>query len=109
MSPWPEGEDALYRNLSLRRVIHLKRGGVASKGEIWIGQLEYLPERRKWACHFRVSEILPEPMRLYGRDPLDALENSLELVKRLVLGSIKDGWEIWAENPGDCGGFGREG
>lgn len=104
---WPKREDLeLYENLGLRRAIHIRRGGVESMGEIWVGRLQYLPENRKWACYFRVSEIVPEPMRIFGSDPLNALENGLEFVKRLVLGSIKDGWEIWSEAPGDRAGFG---
>ena len=70
-----------------------------------VGPIRWLPERETWACHWSIHQIHPEEAKLYGEDPLQALDLTLHFLANLIRGSIEDGIDMWWLNEGDQCGF----
>lgn len=90
----------------LERTIRVRRGvGPETAGPLTVGPIRWLPERRRWACYWSIHVIHPEEARLYGDDPMQALDRTLEFIGNLIRGSIEDGFEMWWRFEGDACGF----
>jgi hypothetical protein len=91
-------------NFTIERTLHFVIQGQHQTGHVRIGPIEeHHPGR--WDCHCSISFVSPEPSRIPGVDPLDALNRCLQFVGRLLRGSEKDGLVLWWQAPGDHGGF----
>ena len=91
-------------NFQIERPLHFVIGGEPQNGHVRIGPIEQL-ESGKWACFWSISFVHPEPGRLWGDDPLEALGRVLHFVGRLLRGSEEDGLVVWWQHKGDHGGF----
>lgn len=89
----------------LERNINVRWHGVESPGPLTVGPIRWLPERGSWACYWSIHQIHPEEAKLYGDDPIQALERTLRFVANLIRGSIEDGIDMWWQNEGDECGF----
>jgi hypothetical protein len=89
----------------LTRPLNFEIQGQIKEGSVRIGDLEWIPGRCQWACHWSISHIHPEDGRIYGKDPLEALTNALDFVSSLIRGSEADGLGVWWQNRGDHGGL----
>jgi hypothetical protein len=88
----------------LERIIHVRRGERESSGPLTIGPIRWLPERQSWACFWSIHGIHPEEAKLYGEDPIQALDITLAFLSNLIHGSIEDGYQMWWLDEGDaCG------
>ena len=92
------------RPFRLERSLKYEIGGKIEQGTLSVGNILWLPERKKWVCEWSISFIHPEIGRLYGDDPLEALTVSLDFLSDLIRGSQRDGLPIWWKTKGDgCG------
>jgi len=67
--------------------------------------LEWLEEKKLWACHWSLTHVHPEIGRIYGADPLAALMATLDFVSSLIRGSEADGLVVWWKTQGDHAGL----
>jgi hypothetical protein len=72
---------------------------------VWLGDLKWIPEKKKWACRWSVSIIHPEVGLIYGDDPLDALTKTVDFLSSLIRGSELDGLRVWWRKDGDHAGI----
>src|SRR6266705_5802857 len=87
---WKMGMPTCY-NFRLERQLKFRIGDELSDGHVFVGDILWLEDKKKWACHWSISHIHPEIGRLYGNDPLEALTTSLDFLSSLIRGSEKDG------------------
>ncbi|SRR6266550_3978332 len=79
--------------------------GERKTGTLFVGDLRYDSERRRWGCHWSLSFVHPEIGRLFGDDPLDAFVTTLDFVSSLIRGSEQDGLVVWWRYEGDHAGL----
>ena len=96
-------EFRLERTIHVRR--HVQPGGPWTSGPLTVGPIRWLPERKTWACYWSVHVIHPEEGRLYGDDPMQALDRTMGFLANLINGHIEDGFEMWWQHEGDACGF----
>ena len=89
--------------LDFRRELTFSVGSDTCQGELKIPKIVYLPERKKWGCHWSITFIKEEPMCIYGDDPLQALTRTLEAVSKLLQNSGIPDLKVWWKNEGDNG------
>ena len=73
-----------------------------------MGPVRWLPERKRWACYWSIHVIHSEEGRIYGDDPMQAVDWTFGFLGKLIRGSIEDGFEIWWQHEGDACGFWAE-
>jgi hypothetical protein len=96
---------APYANFRIERDLHFDLQGHVRLGKLVVGGLEWIQERGQWACHWSVAYVHPEPGRIYGKDPLDAVVKTLDFLSSLVRGSEIDGLKVWWLDQGDHAGL----
>lgn len=89
----------------LERELHFRIRGQHSTGKLFVGDITWLEEKKKWACHWSIAHVHPEVARLYGADPLDALTKTLDFLSSLIRGSEDDGLTVWGQDEGDHAGL----
>jgi hypothetical protein len=89
----------------LERELHFRIRDEHSTGTMFIGDLVWLQDRNRWACHWSLAHVHPEVGRMYGTDPLEALTNTLDFLSSLIRGSEDDGLILWWQVEGDHGGL----
>jgi hypothetical protein len=104
-SVMPSDDTPRSLDFRLERTIRVRRGGPETSGPLTIGPIRWLPERKSWACYWSIHVIHPEEARIYGDDPLQALERTLGFFANFINGSIEDGFEMWWQDKGDACGF----
>src|SRR6185436_19725346 len=88
----------------LERTINVRWNGVESSGPLIVGPIRWLPQRGTWACYWSIHAIHSAEAKVYGDDPIQALERTIRFIANLIRGSIEDGIDMWWENEGDeCG------
>jgi hypothetical protein len=102
----PSAEECHPFEFRLERTIHVRRAGPATSGPLTVGPIRWLSERGTWACYWSIHVIHSEEARLYGDDPIQALDRTLEFITNLIHGSIEDGFTMWWQSEGDGCGFG---
>jgi len=90
--------------LPIRRKLHFRFRGQQKTGFVSIGSI-FQKRNGVWACRCRIAFLYHRGGAICGEDPLHALTLSLRLVRDLIRGSEKNGWEIWWLSKGDHGGF----
>jgi hypothetical protein len=93
-------------DLGLVRVLQFRIRGEVTEGLLQISRLEFLPERRQWACYWSLAFVHPEEAKIYGSDAMEALSQGLDFISNLVRGSERDGLQVWWKTEGDHGGLG---
>jgi hypothetical protein len=91
-------------DFQFERPLHFVIAGRHETGHVRIGPIEKM-ESGKWACYWSISQVHPEPGRLWGDDPLQAFNRVMHVVGRLLRGSEEDGLVVWWQFEGDHGGF----
>ena len=91
--------------LSLRRELQFVIHGERMTGELFVGDLQFDPERQRWYCHWSLSFVHPEIGRLSGDDPMDALTRTFDFLSSLIRGSEEDGLIVWWRYQGDHAGL----
>ena len=89
----------------LERELQFRIGGEHSTGKLFVGDLTWQEDRKRWACHWSLAQVHPEVGRLYGADPLDALTATLDFLSSLIRGSEDDGLIVWWQTEGDHAGL----
>jgi len=89
----------------LERELHFCIGDQHSTGKLFVGDITWLKDRKKWACHWSLAHVHPEIGRVYGDDPLDSLTKALDFLSSLIRGSEDDGLTIWWQARGDRAGL----
>jgi hypothetical protein len=92
-------------NFRLERPLHFRIGDALTLGQLFVGDIQWLDDRKAWACHWSISHVHPEIGRLYGGDPLQALTATLDFVASLIRGSERDGLVVWWQQEGDHAGM----
>jgi hypothetical protein len=90
--------------IQLSRTLHFIVNGEVETGLLQIEGVEQLSES-KWVCYWSLSYVNPERAKMYGKDPLDALNNCLKFIADLIHGSEEDGLKIWWQVEGDHAGM----
>jgi hypothetical protein len=93
-----------FRFVRTIHVRHLHTGDVSS-GQLTVGPVEWLEDRKTWGCYFSIHVIHPEGHRIYGADAIEAVDRTLWFLGNLIRGSIEDGFGIWWHHEGDAAGF----
>lgn len=89
----------------LERELNFRIQGMLSIGKVFVGDLVWQADKKRWACHWSLAHVHPEIGRLYGVDPLAALLGTLDFLSILIRGSEDDGLAIWWKTEGDHAGF----
>jgi len=89
----------------LERELHFRIDGEYSTGKLFVGDLTWQEDKRRWACHWSLAHVHPEVGRIYGADPLAALTATLDFLSGLIGGSEADGLVVWWKIDGDHGGL----
>ena len=89
----------------IERELNFRIGGKHCTGKVIVGDLTWQEERKRWACHFSLAYVHNEVARIYGRDPLGAIINTLDFLSILIRGSEDDGLIVWWQMEGDHGGL----
>jgi hypothetical protein len=92
-------------NFRLERTIHVLWNGVPSTGPLTLGPIEWLPTRKRWACHWSIHAIHSEQAKMYGDDPIQALDQTIKFITDFIRRSIEDGIQMWWQYEGDICGF----
>jgi len=79
-------------------------GGQRVTGKLFVGDLVFQEGKNRWACHWSLSHLHHGVSLIYGKDPLDALINTLDFLSTFIRGSEIDGYGIWWQSEGDNGG-----
>jgi hypothetical protein len=90
---------------SLKRELEFVIRGERMTGELFVGDLQFDPERRRWYCHWSLSFVHPEIGRMSGDDPMDALTQTFDFISSLIRGSEEDGLVVWWRYEGDHAGL----
>jgi len=89
----------------LERELHFRIGGEHSTGNLYVGDLTWQEDKKRWACHWSLAVVHPEVGRIYGADPIAALTATLDFLSILIRGSEDDGLVVWWQTEGDHGGL----
>jgi hypothetical protein len=89
----------------LERTLHFQFGDSETTGVLFIGDIRWIEEKNKWACHWSLSHVHPEIGKTYGSDPLDALVKAIDFLSILIRGSEADGLVVWWEQRNDHAGL----
>jgi hypothetical protein len=92
--------------LNIERELNFRIEGECLKGRVFVGNIEFQEEKKRWACEWDLSYLHHEVSKIYGKDPLDALLNTLDFLATFIRGSERDGYGIWWKEEGDHGGVG---
>ena len=85
------------------RTIHYTVGDAEFTGLLKVGPIEEI-QLRKYCCNYSIAHFHDSAGRIYGTDALEALQNCLYFLRKLILGLEEDGHTLWWEEPGDkCG------
>jgi hypothetical protein len=60
----------------LERELHFRIRNQESTGKLFVGDITWLEERKKWACHWSLAHVHPELGRVYGDDPSGSNEHA---------------------------------
>jgi hypothetical protein len=90
----------------IERVLNFEIGGEHKVGTLIIGGIEEV-RQGTWACYFVLPFVVSDsPKKIYGIDPIRALEFCLSAIKELLAGAEQDGFAtVWLFKRGDLGGF----
>jgi hypothetical protein len=110
---WSCGDRAFWdgfmsmKNIDFRleRDLNFRIGGEHSTGKLFVGDLVWQEDKKRWACHWSLAYVHPEIGRIYGLDPLAALTNTLDFLSSLIRGSEDDGLIVWWQKEGDHAGL----
>ena len=102
----PPPVDPQAFDFRLERTIRVRHNGVESSGPLTVGPVLWLPELGCWACSWSVHVIHPEEARIYGEDPIQALDRTLWFLMKFIHGHIEEGFSMWWQHEGDACGFG---
>jgi hypothetical protein len=91
--------------LRLVRELQFVIDGERKTGELFVGDLQFDPERQRWYCHWSLSFVHPEIGRMSDDDPLDALTCTFDFISSLIRGSEEDGFIVWWRYEGDHAGL----
>jgi hypothetical protein len=94
--------------MTFTRDIHFAVARQGSVSALQIGRLQVGPIEEigpgRFCCHFTISHFHEPVGNIYGEDPLDAFENCLVFLRKLITGFEEDGHELWWQEEGDhCG------
>ena len=89
----------------LERELQFRIGGQHVTGKLFVGDLKWQEDRKRWACHWSITHVHPEIGSLYGPDPLAALVTTLDFLSTLIRGSEDDGLVVWWQTEGDHAGL----
>lgn len=93
------------KKFRISRTLTIARQGVTRNVKVSIGGIEEI-EHEMYACHYALPGILPKNGRIYGSDPIQAVELCLRTVGQVISASVANGSvEIWWHEKGDNGGF----
>jgi hypothetical protein len=93
-----------YSTINLRRELHFVIDEQKFTGELFVGDVRQI-QPAKWACHFSIFHIHPERGKIYGKDPMQSLDNCLRFLETLIRGCEVDGLRVWWIYEGDHAGF----
>ena len=94
-----------FFSLRLERVLHFQLSDQETTGTLFVGDIRWQEEKKKWVCHWSLSNVHPEIGQIYGDDPLDALIKTLDFLSVLIRGSENDGLIVWWQNRNDHAGI----
>ncbi len=92
-------------NFRLNRRLFFEVHNRAEEGNVFVGDLEWNSDKRKWVCHWSISHIHPEVGVIYGNDAMEAVTKTFDFLSSLIRGSESDGLRIWWQQHGDHGGL----
>ena len=89
----------------LERELQFRISGQHSAGKLFVGDLTWQQDNKRWACHWSLAHVHPEIGSFYGADPLAALTTTLDFLSSLIRGSEDDGLIVWWQAEGDHAGL----
>ena len=92
-------------DFKIERELNFRIGGQHVKGKVFVGDIFFQEPNNRWACHWSLSHLHHGVSLIYGKDPLDALINTLDFLATFIRGSEVDGYAIWWQSEGDNAGM----
>jgi hypothetical protein len=89
----------------LERELQFRIRGEHSAGKLFVGDLTWEEDKKRWACHWSLAHVHPEVGCLYGADSLAAFTATLDFLSILIRGSEDDGLVVWWQTEGDHAGL----
>ena len=92
-------------NFRLERELQFAFKGEQTAGTLFVGDVRYVVDRKRWCCHWSLSFVHDEVGHIWGDDPLDAIKCTLDFLSSLIRGSEEDGLIVWWKYQGDHAGL----
>lgn len=92
------------QGIAMHRNVKITLADRSIDGELVIGPIEQLADDR-WACCWSLTHLHEDTSRIYGGDPIEAVERCLQFLGTFLVGSAADGCDVSWLSVGDTGGI----
>ena len=91
--------------MKLTRDLNFRIKGEHCTGQLRVGDVVWLEEKKRWVCYWSLAYVHPEEGHFYGEDALQAWTRTLDFISSHIRGNEADGLKVWWQYEGDHGGL----